>query len=86
MILPRGVREDGLTFLVPVVEVEDLLNVGARVLVGDLLRCHSQELLEVDASGVVLVQFRQHLVDEFVLSLEAQLLECRPQLRGVDDS
>ena len=62
------------------------VDLGSAVLVAELGSRESQELCEVDASGLIVVKFGQDLVNELVLAAESELLEGSLELLGIDDS
>ena len=65
--------------------MEDLVDLGAGVLLADFGGGESQELGEVDASGLILIEFGEDLVNEFA-SAEAELDELLFQFLGVDNA
>mgnify|MGYP000872903292 FL=1 len=74
-----------MLYLPVVVEgVEHLINVASGILLSDLGSCQSQELLEVNTTGVVFVELCEDLIYELILTSEAEIYEGLLQLRRVD--
>ena len=74
-----------MLYLPVVVEgVEHLINVASGILLSDLGSCQSQELLEVNTTGVVFVELCEDLIYELILASEAEIYEGLLQLRRVD--
>jgi hypothetical protein len=77
--------QDGdLADLVQVKRCEDFVYFRSAVFVAQLGRCQSQKLREVDASGLIFIQFGQDLVDELVLTCKAQVDEGLLELERID--
>ena len=64
----------------------NFVNLGSAVLVAELGSGESQELGEVNASGLIVVKLGQDLVNELVLSAESELLEGSLKLLGINDA
>ena len=65
---------------------ENFIDFDAGILLPDFGCGQSQEFREVDATGLILVQLCQDLIDEFVLSGEAEIDECLFQLCRIHDA
>lgn len=51
------------------------MNISLRIFGRNLLSCQFKKFLKIDSSRIVIINFCQHLVDEFVLSFKPEFLE-----------
>mmetsp|Transcript_76321 Transcript_76321/g.192110 ORF Transcript_76321/g.192110 Transcript_76321/m.192110 type:complete len:202 (-) Transcript_76321:42-647(-) len=78
------VLEGDLACLVIVEQAKCLQDLVLGVAIQDLVGHHLQELLIADGATAVVVHVRNHLLDFFLLRLEAKGTHCHLQLLGVD--
>jgi hypothetical protein len=72
--------------LVDVERDPNFVNLFSAVLVTELGSGQSQELSEVNTSGLIIVKLGQDLVDKLVLSTESKLFEGPLELLGVNNT
>lgn len=66
--------------------MEDLGDFNSAILLADFSGGESEELCEVNTSGLILVELGKNLIDELVLTSEAEVDEGLLKLSGVHNA